>query len=86
MKAFFVVKYCQVEPAASVIRVEGGGKMFLQTADAFLPVCRLVQIPEDIIIIIIIIAVRNLEFHNIVSDYRSIPKSYVFLMCLHFLS
>jgi len=66
MKAFFAVKsYCQVEPAASVFRVKDGGKMFLQTADAFLPVCRLVKIPEDFIII----AVRNLEFHNIVSNY-----------------
>ena len=70
MKAFFVVKsHCLVEPAASFFRVKGGGKMFLQTADTFLPVCRLVQIPEDFIIIIIIIAVRNLEFHNIVSYY-----------------
>ena len=67
MKAFFVVKsYCLVEPATSVFRVKGGGKMFLQTADIFLPACRLVQIPEDIIIII---AVRNLEFHNIISNY-----------------
>jgi predicted sugar kinase len=85
LKAFFAVKsYCLVEPAASIFRVEGGGKMFLHTADAFLPVCRLVQIPEGFIIIIIIIAVRNLEFHNIVSNYCNIPKSCIFFMCLHF--
>ena len=84
MKAFFAVKsYCLVEPAATVFRVEGGGKMFLQIAVTFLPVCKLVQIPDDFIIII---AVRNLEFHNIVSNYWSVPKSCIFFMCLHFLS
>ena len=62
MMAFFAVKSCGlVEPGASVFRVKDGGKMFLQTADTFLPVCRLVQIPEDFIII----AVRSLEFYNI---------------------
>lgn len=82
MKAFFAVKYCLVEPAASVFRVEGGGKMFLQTADKFLPMCKLVQIPEDFIIIV----VRNLEFHNIVYNCWNVPKSCIFFMCLHFLS
>jgi len=66
MTALFAVKSCcLVEPGASVFRVKDGGKMFLQTAATFLTVCRLVQIPEDCIII----AVRNLEFHNIVSNY-----------------
>jgi len=66
MMAFFAVTpcclveiyQCFVRPAASVFKVEDGGRMFLQAADIFLPEYRF----RSQMTFIIIIAVRTANF------------------------
>jgi hypothetical protein len=55
-----------VELAASVLKVEDGGSMFLQTVDIFLPEYTQLHIPEDFSYNH---RCENLEFYNVMSNY-----------------